>query len=108
MTATQSTFRMLPGFTAAFPPAVHERTQRTDEVIRHLNKLLAHFTATRWEKHRPAWDFYDEYSPVIADLSRKFEAALQGEAKAAYDRGQQRWLHDSPTVRLAVNATSLS
>jgi hypothetical protein len=93
-------FRALPGFTASFPPDIHERTPHTDEVTKYLNKLLAHFTANRWEDHRPAWDFYDEYSPVVAELATKFEAALQGEAKAAYDRGQRRWLHHSPTMNL--------
>src|SRR5580658_8679977 len=66
-------FRFLPGFGAAFPPSIHERTQHTSDVAKHLNKLLAHFTAARWEERRPAWDFYDEYSPVIADLATRFE-----------------------------------
>jgi hypothetical protein len=93
-------FRALPGFTAAFPPDIHERTEHTDEVAKHLNKLLAHFTATRWEEHRPRWDYYDEYCPLIEKLATRFEAALQGDAKAGYDAGRGRWLHNSPTVNL--------
>jgi len=93
-------FRSQPGFTSAFPPSIHERTRHTGEVTRYLNKLLAHFTAIRWEEMRPAWDYYDEYSPAIADLTSRFEEALQGEVKAAYDAGYSRWLHHSPTVKL--------
>jgi hypothetical protein len=95
-------FHALPGFTAAFPPYTHERTKHTDEVAKYLNKLLAHFTANRWEEHRPAWKYYEEYSPVIAELANKFETALQGEAKVAYDRGQRRWLHHAPKVKLRL------
>ena len=79
-------FRALPDFTAAFPLNIHERTENTDEVANYLNKLLAHFTASRWEKHRPAWDFYDEYSPRIESLATRFENALRGEAKAVTTR----------------------
>ncbi|HEY4359377.1 MAG TPA: hypothetical protein VGN17_00310 [Bryobacteraceae bacterium] len=92
-------FRLQPGFTKAFPPSIHERTDRTVEVTRHLNKLLAHFTATRWKKDRPDWKYYNEYAPVVADLNSKFEAALQGEVKAAYEAGYRMWLHHSPTVK---------
>jgi hypothetical protein len=92
-------FRVLPSFMTAFPPDIHERTSHTDEVTRYLNKRLAHFTATRWEEHRPAWDYYDEYSPLIEKLATRFEGALQTDVKAAYDRGQRMWLHHSPTVR---------
>jgi len=93
-------FRSQPGFTAAFPPSIHERTQHTAEVSRYLNKLLAHFTAIRWEEKRPAWDYYDEYAPVIADLTTRFAAALRGDVKTAYDAGYKQWLHHSPTVNL--------
>jgi hypothetical protein len=91
-------FRRLPGFTSGFPPSVHERTEHTNDVARHLNKLLAHFTAARWEEHRPAWVYYDEYSPVVLKLAAKFEGALQGDIKAAYDREYQKWLHHAPRV----------
>jgi hypothetical protein len=96
-------FRSLPGFTTAFPASIHERTQHTDEVVKYLNKLLAHFTATRWEERRPAWGYYDEYAPLIADLATKFEAALQGDAKAAYDGGLRKWSHHSPKVNSPVS-----
>jgi hypothetical protein len=96
-------FRALRGFMAAFPPDIHERTKHTDEVAKYLNKLLAHFTANRWEEHRPAWNYYEEYSPVILDLAKKFETALHGEAKVAYDRGQQRWLHHAPNLNLPAS-----
>lgn len=64
------------------------------------NKLLAHFTAIRWEEHRPAWDYYDEYAPVLEDLTKRFEAALQGEVKEAYDAGYRAWTHHSPIVKV--------
>lgn len=51
-------FRMIAGFADPLPPASHQRTPRTDEVVKHLNKLLAHFFAARWEAPRPAWDYY--------------------------------------------------
>jgi hypothetical protein len=96
-------FRCLVGFTAAFPPSIHQRTQRTNDVAKYLNKLLAHFTATRWERQRPAWDYYAEYSPVVTELVARFEAALQGDIKAAYDRGYRKWLHHSPNVSLSAS-----
>jgi len=93
-------FRALPDFTAAFPPNIHERTKHTDEVAKYLNKLLAHFTASRWEEHRPAWNYYDEYSPLIESLANRFESALQGNTKVGYENGRKSWLHHSPKVNL--------
>jgi hypothetical protein len=91
-------FRELPGFTKGFPPSIHEQTSRTDEVARHLNKLMAHFTATRWEKRRPPWDYYDEYAPAIRDLASRFESALTGNVRAAYYKGYKKWGHHTSTV----------
>ncbi len=92
-------FRVIAGFTDAFPPAIHERTTRTDEVVKYLNKLLAHFSAARWEVHRPAWDYYDEYSPTIEALAAQFERALPAEFKFAYEKGYWKWIGHSPTVK---------
>ncbi len=101
-------FRVIVGFTDAFPSAIHERTTRTDEVVKYLNKLLAHFSATRWEEHRPAWDYYDEYSPTIEALSARFEQALPGEFKSAYEKGYRKWIGHSPTVAVPRSNTSAS
>ena len=86
-------FHAIAGFTDAFPPAIDERTTHT------VNKLLAHFSATRWEAHPPAWDYYDEYSPTIETLSARFELSLPGKFKSAYDKGYSKWIGHFPIVR---------
>jgi hypothetical protein len=83
-------FRVIAGFADAFPLAIHERAKHTNEVVKYLNKFLAHFSAIRWEAHRPAWDYYDEYSPTIEALAARFECALSGEFKFAYDEGYRK------------------
>lgn len=100
-------FRVLPGFTAAFPPDIHKRTQQTAEVLEHLNKLLAHFTANRWEDRRPDWSVYDKYTPIIENLATRFEGALQGDAKAGYDKGRTLWQHHSQHVNLPAPPVNL-
>jgi len=95
-------FRMLPGFMDAFPPELHPMTEGTKKVSASLNKLLAHFTATRWEEHRPAWDYYEEYVPVIHRLTERFEAALPSTTKAAYDDGYRQWRHHASSLNLQV------
>lgn len=92
-------FGALPGFTAAFPPTIHQRTARTDQVVKYLNKLLAHFTATRWEKQRPAWNFYEEFEPVIESVATRFEDALPANVRKSYDKGLNKWSGHTPTFR---------
>ena len=94
-------FRVLPGFEDAFPATIHKRTKHIDEVAGALNKLLAHFTSTRWEERTKAWDFYREYEPVIHMLADKVEKALPETVKHAYDAGYRKWSHHAPTVKLA-------
>lgn len=94
-------FRVLPGFEDAFPATIHKRTKHIDEVAGALNKLLAHFTSTRWEEPTKAWDFYREYEPVIHMLADKVEKALPETVKHAYDAGYRKWSHHAPTVKLA-------
>ena len=93
-------FNVLPGFEAAFPAILHSRTQDTSDMSVHLNKLLAHMTATRWENRRPAMDYYDKYSLTIDGLITKFEAALPTTLKAVYAREYLKWstLHPGTIV----------
>src|SRR5260370_25832012 len=51
-------FRILPGFEVAFPPSIHERPIWEEDLRKHLNKRLAHFTATRWTENQPPMNYY--------------------------------------------------
>jgi hypothetical protein len=84
-------FRVLPGFETLFPANLHIYTEKTRDVSATLNKRMAHFTATRWEKTVKAWDYYEELAPTIEELITRFENALPDDIKVAYTRGYHRW-----------------
>jgi hypothetical protein len=81
----------LPGFATSFPASLHVHTPKTREVSETLNKFLAHLTATRWEKPRQAWDYYDQFAPTIENLVEKFETALPDDFKKVYLKAYQHW-----------------
>ena len=69
-------FNVLDGFEAGFPASIHFRDERIKKVSVDLNKLLAHLTATRWERDRPDMDQYATFIPTIDNVITRFEAAL--------------------------------
>jgi hypothetical protein len=72
-------FRILPGFEQKFPASLHAVPIWEEELRIHLNKRLAHFTATRWKQNQPPLAYYTARFPEILDLVNRFEAALPGE-----------------------------
>jgi hypothetical protein len=93
-------FNVLNGFEAAFPASIHLHSARNKKMSADLNKLLAHMTATRWEKNRPPMNDYDSFIPTIDDLITKFEAALPEEVRQVYLRHYQRWESSHPATVL--------
>jgi len=79
-------FRVLPGFTAAFPPAIHIPPVGAREVSVNLNKRLAHMTATRWRERQPDMDYYTNYFADLESLIVAFRAALPGDMRQILDR----------------------
>ena len=84
-------FRILPGFEEAFPPSIHTRPLWEKEVRTHLNKRLAHFTATRWTVNPPAMDYYASRFAGMLDLIQRFEAALPGEVGRCFTARMGFW-----------------
>jgi hypothetical protein len=76
MSFDKEDFRALPEFDVAFPKQMHAVPPWEGEVRKNLNKLLAHFTATRWRTTRPPMDDYSEHFPEIDRLIEAFEKAL--------------------------------
>lgn len=93
-------FNVLGGFEAAFPASIHVHDERTKTVSVNLNKLLAHLTATRWEKPRPLMDDYDKFLPTISNLITRFEAALPEDVRQVYMRHYRRWESCHPATVL--------
>jgi hypothetical protein len=91
-------FDILPGFQDAFPASIHVHSTRTKEVSLNLNKLLAHMTATRWEKPRPPMNDYDEFGPTIDDLIAQFQNALPKALADVFVRHYQRWETAHPAL----------
>jgi len=82
-------FRVLPGFDVAFPssnPPVWEK-----ELRQHLNKRLAHFTATRWNENAPSMNYYaSHFTHVLAQISA-FERAVPGEVGNHFRTHMRDW-----------------
>jgi hypothetical protein len=84
-------FNVLDGFAAAFPGNAHLATAGVRKMSTDLNKLLAHMTATRWEKPRPPMDKYDEFIPIIDDQITRFEAALPEDVRQVFLTHYRMW-----------------
>ena len=91
-------FNVLDGFETAFPANIHIHTSRNKKMSVDLNKLMAHMTATRWEKHRPSMNDYDAFIPTIDDLITKFEAALSEDVRLVYLRHYRHWESAHPST----------
>lgn len=91
-------FNVLDGFEADFPASIHLHSARSKKLSVDLNKLLAHFTATRWEKYRPPMNDYDEFIPTIDDLITRFEAALPEDVRQVYLKHYRYWEYSHPAT----------
>ncbi len=84
-------FRVLPGFEAAFPPSIHVPPIWEEEVRTHLNKRLAHFTATRWKENQPPLNYYTARFPEVLELTRRFQASLPDEIRHHFSERMNFW-----------------
>jgi hypothetical protein len=99
-------FNILDGFEATFPASLRPHSAQIKKLSLDLNKLLAHLTATRWEKNRPPMNDYDKFIPRIDDLITKFEAALPEEVRQVYLKHYRHWERYHPaTVRQQGHVT---
>jgi hypothetical protein len=89
-------FNILDGFEAAFPASLHVPTDETREMSTHLNKLLAHLTATRWEEDRPWMDKYDKYGATIDELISNFQDALPEDVQKLFLNAYCHWERAHP------------
>jgi hypothetical protein len=74
-------FDLLDGFEQAFPLDLRAEPKWKREVSGHLNKRLAHFTASRWRDPRPVMDYYSKHFGTILDLLDRFEKALPPDSR---------------------------
>jgi hypothetical protein len=84
-------FRVLRGFEVAFPPSIHARPLWEEEVRIHLNKRLAHFTATRWTENAPPMNCYAARFDEVLHLIQRFETALPGEVGRHFAAEMNFW-----------------
>jgi hypothetical protein len=84
-------FDPLDGFEQAFPASLRQEPKWKAEVSGHLNKRLAHFTASRWRETRPPMDYYAQHFGTILDLISRFEQALPPESRQQLGRGKRMW-----------------
>jgi len=84
-------FRVLPGFEAAFPQAIHTPPPGARQVSINLNKRLAHLTATRWREKAPDMAYYSNYFEGIEKLIVAFQAALPNDVRQSFDCELQRF-----------------
>jgi hypothetical protein len=73
-----SDFCMLPDFSAHYPHELLEQPEWVEKMRIHLNKRLAHLTATR-QTPGPKMDYYTEGMKSISSLIPIFENALPEE-----------------------------
>jgi hypothetical protein len=76
---------VLPGFDAAFPPAIHTPPVGARNASVNLNKRLAHLTATRWREKQPSMDYYTQYFEGIETLIAAFQIALPDDVRQSLD-----------------------
>jgi hypothetical protein len=84
-------FRVLPGFELAFPASIHARPLWEEEVRIHLNKRLAHLTATRWTENPPPMDYFAARFDEVLYLIQRFETALPGEVGQQFAARMNSW-----------------
>ena len=84
-------FRILPGFEAAFPRSIHAKPLWEEELRIHLNKRLAHFTATRWTENAPSMNYYAARFNDVLVLIQRFAAALPGEVGQYFAARMNFW-----------------
>lgn len=89
--------RTLSEFRKSFPIQILEpaSTDVTD-LSENLNKLLAHLTATRWEKPRPTMDAYEKHFDAMNRLIDRFRDALPDDVRAAFLKGWTHWERNHP------------
>lgn len=85
-------FKALPGFSVAFPEQILSPTCDERQLLStHLNKRLAHLTATRWRERAPSMDYYEQHFADVARLIDRFTDALPGELQATFLRERYKW-----------------
>lgn len=85
----------LPEFTVKFEAGVaRSKCLESGEVRpvgRHLDKRLAHLTATRWREQQPAMHYYEEYLGNIDTLIEIFEDALPEDLRKIFRAKMASW-----------------
>jgi len=85
-------FNLLDGFENGFPASHRQEPKWKAEVSGHLNKRLAHFTASRWREARPPMDYYAKHFGTILDLISRFEQALPADSRQALENAKRMWV----------------
>jgi hypothetical protein len=84
-------FTTLAGFANSFSPQVDLSAEQRKELRQNLNRRLAHFSATRWEKAQPAMGYYAKSFKHFEAHVAAFENALPAPIRAAFAQATQRW-----------------
>ncbi len=92
-------FKMLPGFSAAFPSnSLFPTPDEARQVSINLNKRLAHLTATRWEVPAPSMAYYQKYFDGVDRLIDAFEDALPDDVRTLFVKRLQVWQKSHPAT----------
>lgn len=76
---------LVTDFKASFQHSSTFTQAEVDRVGNELNKRLAHITATRWDKPRTDFEFYQHFFDLIEAEICSFEDALPNELRQLYD-----------------------
>ena len=83
-------FARLAGFANSFSPQVHLSAEERKELRQNLNRRLAHFSATRWEKTQRSMGYYAKSFKHVEAQIAAFENALPAAIRAAFTEATQR------------------
>jgi hypothetical protein len=61
------------------------------ELREHLNKRLAHLTATRWREQAPRIEYYAGFFESVESHLDAFENTLPADFKARYEKALRLW-----------------
>lgn len=73
-------------------------SSKAKALVPELNKRLAHFTRTRWEKTAFVMDFYAKYFDEIEKLINDFQAALPTEVQKVFTNRLDSFAKSEPCM----------
>jgi hypothetical protein len=91
-------FRQFSRIEELFKSGVLTPNPKLKEVAVHLNKRLAHFTATRWKEKAPDMAFYAKHFHEIEQRITAFQTGLPAEMRQFFSDALNDWERKHPAV----------